>query len=805
MTDYYEILEVSRDAGKDEIKAAFRRKARMLHPDVNKEPDAAERFKELGKAYETLMDDGKRATYDRFGEDGLKNAGFDTGGPFAGGFGGLDEVINSFMEGMFGSFGFGYRDPNAPQRGEDLRFDIEISFEDAVFGMTKEIKFEHLESCTSCGGTGAARGSGPVTCPKCQGSGQVQQVMRTPLGSFAQIGMCPECRGSGQVIKNPCPDCKGGSVRRQRQLEVKVPAGIDDMSNMRLSGEGNAGSNGGQAGDLFVVVHVKPSDYFKRDGANVYTKLEITPAQAALGDEIAVRSLDGEAQVQIPAGVQTGQQVKIKGAGVPLLGRSSHRGDHVIIVSVITPTRLSDEEKNLYKKLYELNTGKKPKKGLAWLPLFLIAFFLAVPAFAAKVPDNIQQYVNSVFPNTYFRFDGLVVLPDNTVYLPLFPAKIIKPEKLEAVPKLNTKPNVVIFNNDFVLLKVINNSLADMPDPPAAVRSGLLPQDLLTPPNLAVPESLKGITGNLTISREASLRTTAMSKVTAPVPNKNFYITTPRNKNIQVSDGWAIAQKNVPISVKLYDDRFLLVTSFNKRSLDVISVQDESVIKQFEFKSNPEEIIIDAKNKLAYVSVSEDIYVINLTTMTLLRQIKVSGMCQKLSLSADGTKLFYYDKKTRDIMAVELNNNYLLRNLGRFPNVSKIAYASGKVYATSRTTNRLAIIDYDTVGLIAEVEVAPKPVDMLVWGGNLFILSANELQVLNIKTDRVSDDILLSPNGFATGIVPVEGDLGIITDVVQPVFTLINLKTKQVVKSGMLGIPAGSVVVGGKVNALYPR
>jgi molecular chaperone DnaJ len=367
--DYYEILEVSQEATKEEIKSAFRKKARTLHPDVNKSPDAGEEFKELGKAYETLMDDNKRATYDRYGEDGLKNAGFDTGGPFAGGFGDLNDIMNAFFGSMGGGFGFnfgqnfgfgGSPDPNAPMPGGDLRLDIEIGFEEAVFGVNKEITFEHLEICPSCHGTGAEKGSQPVTCPKCQGAGQVQQSIRTPLGSFAQIVVCPECRGTGQVIKNPCTECKGyGKIDKEKSIEIKIPAGVDNMSKIRLSAEGDAGTNGGHPGDLFVVIHVKQSDYFKRDGINVFTRLEITPAQAALGDEVTVKTLDGEKQIHIPAGIQTGNSIKIKNAGVPVLGRPSHRGEHVIIISAKTPSNLSEEEKSLYKRLYELNTGKK--------------------------------------------------------------------------------------------------------------------------------------------------------------------------------------------------------------------------------------------------------------------------------------------------------------------------------------------------------------------------------------------------------------------------------------------------------------
>lgn len=360
MTDYYEILGVSKDASKDEIKSAFRKKARTLHPDVNKAPDAEEKFKELGKAYETLMDDNKRATYDRYGEDGLKNAGFDTNGPFAGGFGDLNDIFNSFFGGM-GGFGFGGKpDPNAPVEGDDLRLDIEIDFEKAVFGCEKEIKFDHLELCPSCGGTGAEKGSKPETCPTCHGTGQVQQVMRTPLGSIAQIVTCPDCHGAGKKISKPCKDCKGqGKIQKEKKINIKIPAGVDNMSKIRVSREGDAGSNGGPAGDLYVVLHVKASDYFKREGNDVYSRLDITPAQAALGDEVVVKTLDGEQKITVQAGVQSGNSIKIKGAGVPYIARPSQRGDHIVIVAVKTPTKLSDEERNLYRKLYEIQNNKK--------------------------------------------------------------------------------------------------------------------------------------------------------------------------------------------------------------------------------------------------------------------------------------------------------------------------------------------------------------------------------------------------------------------------------------------------------------
>lgn|SRR5574344_105393 len=366
MADYYEILGVSKDATKDEIKSAFRKKARLLHPDVNKAPDAEAQFKELGKAYETLSDDNKRATYDRYGEDGLKNAGFDTNGPFASGFGDLNDIFESFFGG-FGGFGFGGggMDPNAPQRGDDLRYDVKLKFEDAAFGITKEIKFDHLEVCPDCHGTGAEAGTQKKTCPQCGGSGQVKTVTRTPLGNFAQITTCPHCQGSGQVIDKPCKKCHGaGQINVEKKVEIKIPAGVDNMSKIRVSNEGDCGINGGPNGDLFVVIHVETSNYYKRDGINVFTELQISPAQAVIGDIIKIKTLDGEKDVQIPSGAQHGSIVKIKGEGIPIITRPSQRGDHVVILNVKVPTHLNEEEKNLYQKLYELQTGKKPEKSI---------------------------------------------------------------------------------------------------------------------------------------------------------------------------------------------------------------------------------------------------------------------------------------------------------------------------------------------------------------------------------------------------------------------------------------------------------
>lgn len=365
MSDYYEILGVSKNATKDEIKSAFRKMARKWHPDINKAPEAEAKFKELGKAYETLMDDEKRATYDRFGEDGLQNAGFNTAGPFANGFGDLEEVFNSFFGGGFGFGGGRRQDPNAPQRGDDLRLDIEIEFEEAVFGISREIKIDHLETCSACKGTGAKSGSAPKSCSYCGGRGNIQQTTRTVLGQFTQIVTCPHCHGKGTVISDPCPECKGqGRKDVEKKLEIKIPAGVDNGSKMRLSHEGDSGINGGVAGDLYIVIHVKPSDYYRRDGDNVFTKLDLTPSQAVLGAAVTIKTLDGEKEVNIPAGIQHGEVVKIKGAGVPNISKPSFRGDHIVVVSIKTPQRISNEEKILYQKLFEIDMKHSENKSV---------------------------------------------------------------------------------------------------------------------------------------------------------------------------------------------------------------------------------------------------------------------------------------------------------------------------------------------------------------------------------------------------------------------------------------------------------
>ncbi len=360
MSDYYEILGVDKNATKEEIKSAFRQKARQLHPDVNKAPDAEEKFKELGKAYETLIDDNKRATYDRYGEDGLQNAGFDTSGPFASGFGDLNDIFESFFGGAFG-FGGRATNPNSPQNGADLRLNLEIEFEEAIFGVKKEVKISHLETCDECGGTGSAKGSKPENCKTCGGTGHIQQVMKTPLGNFSQITTCPNCHGTGKINSNPCKKCHGdGRLETERTLHINIPAGVDNGSRIGLANEGNCGKNGGRTGDLIVVLYVKEHKEFKRDGVDIYSTVDISFPQAVLGDTIEVNTLDGKKELVIPAGIEQDKVLQMKGAGVPYLGNTGKRGNHNFIVKIRTPQNITPEEKQLYKKLYEINCNKKP-------------------------------------------------------------------------------------------------------------------------------------------------------------------------------------------------------------------------------------------------------------------------------------------------------------------------------------------------------------------------------------------------------------------------------------------------------------
>jgi molecular chaperone DnaJ len=349
--DYYEVLGVGRSASADEIKKAFRKLARQYHPDVNKEPGAETKFKEIGEAYEVLSDEQKRAMYDRFGHNAPGGAGFD---PFAGGVGG--DAFSTIFDAFFGGAAGGGRTRSGPQRGADLRYNLPLTFEEAIFGTEKEIEFRRLEVCNPCRGSGAEPGTDPVRCPKCNGTGEVRQ--RAPLFNMVTVTTCDQCRGEGVVIAIPCRECRGeGRVRQGRKLSVKVPAGVDGNSQIRISGEGEAGPRGGPHGNLYVTLDVQPHEYFVRDGNNVLLELRLNVAQAALGTELEVPTVDGSATLKVPPGTQTGATFTIRNKGVPYL-RQNGRGDQVVVARVVVPERLSDHQRRLFQELGQSFDGE---------------------------------------------------------------------------------------------------------------------------------------------------------------------------------------------------------------------------------------------------------------------------------------------------------------------------------------------------------------------------------------------------------------------------------------------------------------
>lgn len=341
--DYYEVLGVRRDASPEEIKKAFRRLARQYHPDVNKEPDAEARFKEINEAYEVLSDSQKRTMYDRFGHNmpGSGGAGYDP-------FGGADP-FSTIFDAFFGGGGFSGRSQRGPQHGADLRYNMPITFEEAVFGCEREIEFRRLETCQACNGSGAEPGTEPTRCPKCSGTGEVRQ--RAPLFNMVTVTTCDMCNGTGVVIPIPCRGCNGeGRVRQLRKIKVKVPAGVDSNSQIRISGEGDAGPRGGPYGNLYVMLDVQQHAYFVREGNDIIFELRINVAQATLGDEVEVKTVDGNEKIKIAPGTQTGHIFRLRGKGVPFL-RQNGRGDQVVITRVVVPTKLTDQQRKLFEEL----------------------------------------------------------------------------------------------------------------------------------------------------------------------------------------------------------------------------------------------------------------------------------------------------------------------------------------------------------------------------------------------------------------------------------------------------------------------
>lgn len=359
--DYYEVLGIDREASKEDIKKAFRSNARKYHPDVNKSPDAEQVFKELGEAYEVLSDEERKSMYDRYGHEGLSATGYQG---FSGGFDIFGDFSDIFSA-VFGEMG-GFsraRNPNAPTRGNDLRLDLEIEFNDAIFGVQKEVEIEHLEHCSNCNGSGMKPGSQPIRCSTCNGVGQIQQTTRTFIGAFTQVTTCPDCAGAGQKISDPCSECAGnGRVEVAKVIQVSVPKGVDNGAKLRLSGEGDAGRNRGPGGDLYIVLHVKSHEIFKREGVDIYLEQPITITQAALGDLKEVPKVDGIEKIKISAGTQTGTIISIKGVGVPYLNNPKRRGNQYIKLVVKTPTGINEEQKKLLKRLEEIELEKASKQ-----------------------------------------------------------------------------------------------------------------------------------------------------------------------------------------------------------------------------------------------------------------------------------------------------------------------------------------------------------------------------------------------------------------------------------------------------------
>lgn len=356
--DYYDVLGVSKTATADELKKAYRKLARQYHPDVNKDnPEAAEKFKECSEAYSVLSDETKRSQYDQFGHAAFENGG----GPGAGGFsgfggsGGMEDIFDMFFGGQ-GRGGFGTRrSKSGPQRGADLRLDLEITFEEAAFGVEKEVRLNREDTCEHCQGSGAEPGSEIEVCPDCHGTGEIQFTQNTMFGQMVNVRPCSRCHGQGRITKNPCKACGGdGRIKKEKKLKVKIPAGVDTDSRLRVSGEGEAGLRGGGKGDLYVYLYVKPHKFFERDGTTVLCEIPINIVQATLGAEIKVPTLDGQVVMKVPEGTQPGKVLRLKGKGIASL-RNGVRGDQLVTIKVVVPSKLNDKQKDALKKFADVS------------------------------------------------------------------------------------------------------------------------------------------------------------------------------------------------------------------------------------------------------------------------------------------------------------------------------------------------------------------------------------------------------------------------------------------------------------------
>ena len=355
--DFYEVLGVKKGASEDELKKAYRKLAKENHPDLHPgDKECEARFKEINEAYEVLSDPDKRAKYDQFGHAAFDpSQGFGGGGGFGGfeGFGGFGDIFSDIFGGGFGFGGGGGRNPNAPRKGDNLRATVNIKFEEAAFGVKKDVFVSKIELCPDCKGSGCAEGTTAEVCPDCKGTGTVMSTKRTPFGMVQSSEQCPKCKGRGKIIHSPCKTCRGiGSVRRQHKVSVSIPAGIDDGQTISLKGQGNAGLNGGPAGDLLITVLVQPHARFERDGASILLDQEISFSQAALGAEVEVPTLDGKVKLNIPEGTQSGTTFRLKGKGVPFL-RNGGRGDQFVTVNVAVPRGMTSTQKNALRRYAE--------------------------------------------------------------------------------------------------------------------------------------------------------------------------------------------------------------------------------------------------------------------------------------------------------------------------------------------------------------------------------------------------------------------------------------------------------------------
>jgi molecular chaperone DnaJ len=347
--DYYEVLGIPRSADKAAIKKAFRQLAREYHPDVSQHADADARFKEINEAYEVLSDDEKRARYDRYGHAGVQANGF--GG--VGGVTGFEEIFEEFFNGFSGAARASAR--RGPRPGRDLKVEVTISFEESVFGVEKEIEIDRMEICSACAGSGAEPGTSPIRCPMCSGTGEVRNVQQTFLGSMVRVTTCPQCQGRGEVIDTPCRSCNGQRRERKRTaLTVQIPAGVHEGLQIQVRGEGDAGDPNAPKGNLYVVINVQEHPFFKRRNNDIILDVNINVAQAALGDTIRIATIEGEVDLNVPAGTQTGKVFRLRGKGIPRLrsdGTSSGRGDQLVYVQVVVPTHLTEQQRHLFEEL----------------------------------------------------------------------------------------------------------------------------------------------------------------------------------------------------------------------------------------------------------------------------------------------------------------------------------------------------------------------------------------------------------------------------------------------------------------------